>query len=170
MSPPPRAGTHITLLGSERVKAALRRAGEKGRDGIIRGLHEASLIVVGRAKENAPVDTGRLRRSINYRLRKKGPRTFLADVGTNVFYAPYIEMGTTGGTAHFAPIGATAGGRGWLRAHGYTRMGKVPLGIWVSGAPRPPKPYLLPALEASRRDVLAAVIRGVRGALREAAR
>lgn len=45
------------------------------------------LLIESTAKELAPVDTGRLRSSINYD-RQAGT------VGTNVTYAPYMELGT----------------------------------------------------------------------------
>lgn len=42
------------------------------------------------AKSTCPVDTGRLRASIQY--NKTGD--YSAEVGTNVSYAPYVEYGT----------------------------------------------------------------------------
>jgi hypothetical protein len=46
------------------------------------------------AKRGCPVDTGRLRSSINWRLARDG-RGLLGIVGTNDTYAPYVEFGTT---------------------------------------------------------------------------
>lgn len=48
---------------------------------------QIGLLIETTAKELAPVDTGRLRASIHY---DKASGT----VGTNVTYAPYIELGT----------------------------------------------------------------------------
>jgi HK97 gp10 family phage protein len=48
-----------------------------------------ALAVESRAKENAPVDTGRLRSSIASDIQG-----VTATVGTNVEYAVYIELGT----------------------------------------------------------------------------
>ena len=45
------------------------------------------------AKQNAPVDTGRLRSSITWRLGRDS-QGLLGIVGTNVQYAPYVEFGT----------------------------------------------------------------------------
>ena len=45
------------------------------------------------AKRLAPVDTGRLRSSIVNELGRDG-RGLVARVGTNVEYAPYLELGT----------------------------------------------------------------------------
>ena len=55
--------------------------------------------VEGHAKDNCPVDTGRLRASIGYNVQNE--ELF---VGTNVEYAPYVEYGTG--------IYAEEGGRG----------------------------------------------------------
>lgn len=42
------------------------------------------------AKELCPVDTGRLRNSISHEYDEEG-----AYIGTNVEYAPYVELGTS---------------------------------------------------------------------------
>ena len=43
------------------------------------------------AKLNAAVDTGRLRNSITHRTHTSEKKVY---IGTNVEYAPYVEMGT----------------------------------------------------------------------------
>ena len=48
-----------------------------------------------RAKKNCPVDTGRLRASITYRLGKDSTG-LVGEVGTNVEYATFVEFGTEG--------------------------------------------------------------------------
>lgn len=45
------------------------------------------------AKRLCPVDTGRLRTSITWRLARDA-RGLLAIIGTNVEYAPFVEFGT----------------------------------------------------------------------------
>lgn len=45
------------------------------------------------AKQNCPVDTGRLRSSISHELALDGG--IVGRVGTNVFYAPFVELGTS---------------------------------------------------------------------------
>lgn len=56
-------------------------------------LMRLALGVQNRARELAPVDTGRLRSSITHKRGKDrlGP---YVKVGTNVEYAPYVEFGT----------------------------------------------------------------------------
>ena len=54
-----------------------------------RGLEKIGLTAEGYAKKNAPVDTGRLRNSITHEV--DGQEVY---IGSNVEYAPYVEMGT----------------------------------------------------------------------------
>ncbi len=44
----------------------------------------------GYAKKRCPVDTGNLRNSITHQQRDKGTEV----IGSNVEYAPYVELGT----------------------------------------------------------------------------
>ncbi len=53
----------------------------------------AAIAVQGRAREKAPVDTGRLRASIMYDVDGASPPLY-ASVGSDVFYAPFQEFGT----------------------------------------------------------------------------
>lgn len=53
-------------------------------------LEEVGLAAEGYAKRLAPVDTGRLRNSITHEV--SGDTVY---IGSNVEYAPYVEMGTT---------------------------------------------------------------------------
>lgn len=64
------------------------------------GLYMTRLLlrVVNAAKQNCPVDTGRLRDSITWELGGSGA-LLEGRVGSNVEYAPYVELGTR----HMAP-------------------------------------------------------------------
>lgn len=53
-------------------------------------LEKLGLVAEGYAKRLCPVDTGRLRNSITHTVR--GNTVY---IGTNVDYAPYVEMGTS---------------------------------------------------------------------------
>ena len=66
------------------VLAALKRAKK-------RGLEAIGLTAEGHAKNETPVDTGRLRNSINHATDDEA-----AYIGTNVEYAPYVELGARG--------------------------------------------------------------------------
>ena len=69
---------------TDEVLAALERAKK-------RGLEAIGLTAEGHAKNETPVDTGRLRNSINHATDDKA-----AYIGTNVEYAPYVELGARG--------------------------------------------------------------------------
>ena len=57
---------------------------------IARALEAIGLTAEGYAKAECPVDTGRLRNSISHARDDEA-----AYIGTNVEYAPYIELGTS---------------------------------------------------------------------------
>lgn len=59
-------------------------------------LDEIGMIAEGYAKRKCPVDTGNLRSSITHQVDYQGKKVY---VGTNVEYAPYVEMGTSKQTA-----------------------------------------------------------------------
>ena len=56
-----------------------------------RGLEAIGLAAEGHAKKETPVDTGRLRNSISHETDDES-----AYIGTNVEYAPYVELGARG--------------------------------------------------------------------------
>ena len=69
---------------TDEVIAALERAKR-------RGLEAIGLTAEGYAKRDTPVDTGRLRNSISHATDDEA--TY---IGTNVEYAPYVELGARG--------------------------------------------------------------------------
>lgn len=69
---------------SKSVLDALQRAKK-------RGLEAIGLTAEGHAKKNTPVDTGRLRNSVSHATDDEA-----AYIGTNVEYAPYVELGAQG--------------------------------------------------------------------------
>lgn len=60
---------------------------------VAKALLRLGLRVEREAKALCPVDTGRLRASIATRLERDGD-SYAAVVGTNVDYAPFVELGT----------------------------------------------------------------------------
>ena len=56
-----------------------------------RGLEAIGLTAEGHAKKETPVDTGRLRNSISHATDDEA-----SYIGTNVEYAPYVELGARG--------------------------------------------------------------------------
>ena len=69
---------------TDEVLAALERAKK-------RGLEVIGMTAEGHAKKETPVDTGRLRNSISHATDDES-----AYIGTNVEYAPYVELGARG--------------------------------------------------------------------------
>ena len=70
---------------SDEVLAAL--------DGAVgKALETIGMQAEGYAAMKAPVDTGRLRASITYAVEDDEQAAY---IGTNVEYAPYVEMGTS---------------------------------------------------------------------------
>ena len=69
---------------TDEVIAALKNAKK-------RGLEAIGLTAEGHAKKETPVDTGRLRNSISHST--DGEAEY---IGTNVEYAPYVELGARG--------------------------------------------------------------------------
>lgn len=74
-------------------QAGLTRLLESPQGAVGKELTRRTIRVDRSAKDRCPVDTGRLRSSINWRMARDG-RGLLGIVGTNVAYAPYVEFGT----------------------------------------------------------------------------
>lgn len=99
------------------------------------GMRQATLIVQRDARLNAPVDTGRLRSSISTSLNQTG-NTIEGVVGSNVDYAPYMELGTgrfVGNSPYFPPPRALAV---WARRHGMPSGWVVAYAIYKAGGTR----------------------------------
>lgn len=58
---------------------------------VLRALEQIGMAAEGYAKDLCPVDTGRLRSSITHTVDEKNGAAY---IGTNVEYAPYVELGT----------------------------------------------------------------------------
>lgn len=96
-------GVQATIENIQRVGRQLSRLDEP--------MRTATLLVTRSARKNAPVDTGVLRASIMPGSRQQGDVT-VGVVGSNVSYAPFMELGTR---PHWPPIAAL---ETWARRHG----------------------------------------------------
>lgn len=126
-------GLKETQKEMERIVTDLR--GEP----FLNGMRRATLLVQRSAKIKAPVDTGRLRASIAPEVRWQG-NTAVGVVGSDVKYAPFVELGTK---PHFVPgkyIGV------WASRHGLDNSG-----LFVSGKPQP---FLQPAFEENAAKIV----------------
>lgn len=60
-------------------------------DAVLRALEQIGMAAEGYAKDLCPVDTGNLRNSITHVVDESNGAVY---IGTNVEYAPYVELGT----------------------------------------------------------------------------
>lgn len=79
---------------------------------VMESMRIATLLVDRDAKRNSPSDTGRLRASITPEVTRPNLETTQGVVGSNLSYAPYVELGTR---PHFPPLEALAV---WAVRHG----------------------------------------------------
>lgn len=122
----------ITNLGD-----IIDRLNELSELDIKKGLTESALMVENEAKLNAPVASGTLRNSITHSVDETE-----ATIGTNLEYAPYVEYGT----GLFSSLG---NGRTDVPWKYQDASGK-----WHSTSGQKPQPFLMPAWDATRDDVI----------------
>lgn len=118
---------------------------------MINAMRDATLIVTRDAKINAPVDTGRLRASITPEVSADAEEV-RGVVGSNVTYAPFVELGTR---PHWPPIAAL---EVWAARH-HTSAFLVARAISRRGTPA--VEYLGKAFEANRQKIEARFNRAV---------
>ena len=99
--------SHIAEV-KQATSAALNRAAE-----IIGGMMESN------AKDLCPVKTGRLRGSITHEV-EAGEQITVA-VGTNVEYAPYVELGHNQEPGRYVPAIGKRLVRSWAPGHPFIR-------------------------------------------------
>lgn len=103
-------------------------------------LKKSCALVERDAKKLAPKGTGELRNSITSKIEKSG-EDLQGIVYTPLLYAPYVEYGTG--------IYAEKQGRAdvpWVY--------QDEQGEWHTTSGQPPKPYLRPALDINREEIL----------------
>ena len=107
-------------------------------------LHKAALTVERRAKEKAPVDTGRLRASITAEYQRLSVM-----IGPSVSYGVFVEYGTR---PHWPPLSAL---QPWARRHGFPTgaRGAFLVALAISRRGTRAQPYMAPALEESKSDI-----------------
>ncbi len=134
----------ITLKGDKRLEQALRDPQLIA--GPIRTFLETSAFAIeGRAKEKAPVDTGRLRASITSIIRP-----LQAVVVARVLYARFVEFGRRPGS--WPPLSAM---QPWARRHGFPpgRVGAFLVARAIFRRGIKPQPFMGPAVRESRREI-----------------
>jgi len=81
--------SYVEINGAALTELFESPAGEVARD-----LQRRALQVDRAAKQLCPVDRGRLRSSITNEIGQDG-QGLVVTIGTNVEYAPYVELGTS---------------------------------------------------------------------------
>lgn len=103
-------------------------------------LGKACALVEREAKQKAPKDTGALRRSIESKIEKDGDE-IRGVVFTPLEYAPYVEYGTG--------LFAENGGRQDVPWNYEDDKGE-----WHSTSGQKPQPFMRPALDENREQIL----------------
>jgi len=79
----------VKVTGAIDINRRLKKLSVSVPNELKKALQLSGVLVEGVAKRKSPVDTGRLRGSINSRVESGE-----AIIGTNVNYAPFVELGT----------------------------------------------------------------------------
>lgn len=138
---------NIRIEGMDGVLDAIDNLGE-GSDWE-QAIKRACAVVERAAKQNAPKDNGELARSIASRIENDGS-SIVGIVYTPLEYAPYVEFGTG--------LFAVNGGRSdvpWCY--------KDDKGEWHTTSGQKPQPFLGPALNENREEVLRILQEGSNG-------
>lgn len=124
----------VEIVGLGEVLGALDELGST--DNVQDALGKACALVERSAKQNAPKDTGALRRSIESKVEGTQGIIFTA-----LEYAPYVEYGTG--------LFASGGGRAdvpWSYQDGR--------GEWHTTYGQHPQPFMAPALNENRATII----------------
>lgn len=114
---------------------------------VTQALEKACLLVEGEARKKAPKGDGALRRSIESKVEAAGGN-YTGVVFTPLEYAPYVEYGTG--------LFAESGGR-----QNVPWCYKDDEGKWHTTSGMKPQPYLRPALNENREEILKILKEGV---------
>ena len=120
-----------------------------GEEKVINNMEKACAVVERAAKENAPKDTGELRRSISSRVDNIDG-DIVGVVFSPLEYAPYVEYGTG--------LFAENGGRMDVPWNYQDDKGE-----WHSTSGQKPQPFLRPALEDNREQIISILREVVKG-------
>jgi hypothetical protein len=114
-------------------------------------LTRGAVIVQGRARENAPVDRGGLRDSIAYEV-DAAAFPLWAKIGTNIEYGRATELGRPAGIMPpSAPLEL------WARRHGMEPGSGYALALAIFRRGIEARPFLEPALNESRPQIIGLV-------------
>lgn len=181
----------LRIAGAAKVRARVaRRQAERAASAALAELLRGALLIEGRAKRRCTVDTGRLRASITHSNLLPRGDALVVHVGTNVSYARFVEFGT-GPAGKASPLTKSAreamaelgyahgpGGffpplhliRGWAERRGILKgmeeeeadrtVFAIARAIGARGLPA--QPFLFPAFEESRDEIVKAMGKAVK--------
>lgn len=144
------AGITMSVNGVSEVDEAMRAWLVDHDEAVKVATLRAAVDCEREAKMRCPVDYGRLRSSITYRIGSDG---YSADVYTDVDYAAYVEYGTR---PHMPPVSAL---EGFAARHG---MSAWALAMHIKKYGTREHPYMRPAWEATKPRYIADLVEAMR--------
>lgn len=135
----------IEINGLNEVLDSLEELADADR--VTEALKKACMVVEAAAKQNAPKGNGELRRSITSKVEEQEGE-LVGVVFTPLEYAPYVEYGTG--------LFAEEQGRQDVPWHYQDDEG-----VWHSTSGMKPHPYMRPALEDNREEILRIIKEGI---------
>lgn len=136
----------IELRGMDEVLEALDGLMDPNK--LTAAMGKACALVERSAKQNAPKDSGELRRSITSKVENNGGDV-QGEIFTPLEYAPYVEYGTG--------LFAENGGRQDVPWNYQDDKGE-----WHSTNGQKPQPYMRPALDENRAEIIRIIKEGLR--------
>ena len=130
----------IEWQNEEVIKAIQDLISKEMPEKIAEGLEKAGLVVERQAKVLCPVDDGQLRQSITHVVDMENKEVV---IGTNVEYAPYVEVGTGIFSSQ---------GNGRQDAWRYEDA----KGEWHTTVGQKAQPFLEPAADETQQEILKA--------------
>ena len=130
----------IEMIGADNIIKQLTDIANN--ENITQAINDSCLLVERSAKQKAPKGNGELRRSITSRVESSNESEIQGIIYTPLFYAPYVEYGT----GLFAENGNGRKDVPWSY--------KDAKGEWHSTSGQHPSPYLRPALEENRKEIV----------------
>lgn len=109
-------------------------------ENVEKAMGKACAVVEAAAKQNAPKDTGALRRSITSKVEVEG-KEVIGTIFTPLEYAPYVEYGTG--------LFTESGGRKDVPWNYQDDKGE-----WHSTSGQKPQPFMRPAIEDNRNKII----------------
>ena len=128
-------------MSSVTVTSNLYLVNKLSKEAMVNAAISIGLLTSGYAQDECPVDTGLLRDSITHAYSDDSDHEVVLLVGTNVYYAPYVELGHRQQPGRFVP-----------------KIKKRLVRSWVPG-----KPFLRPAFENHTQEIEQVILRALEG-------